>query len=148
MNTISTSGCALITSLTTETTPIEIVNQIKTEIKTKQFQKGEYIFVAGQEIQSVVAINSGLVKMYYMDHFGNEFTLKILTAGDVIGHRHVLDNDTFNGYLQALENTEICTLSKSYYSHLIDTEITMCKRLIELLCSDLRLAKEIIAFVS
>ena len=140
--------CAIINAFTTSSTSIETIHKIRSEIKTKHFTKGEFIFVAGQEIQSLVGINSGLAKMYYMDHFGNEFTLRILSPGSIIGHRNVLDGDTFAGYVQVLEDAEVCFLPKPVFLQLLDEELSVNKKIIEMLCSDLRLAKEIIANLS
>ncbi|MBL0049029.1 MAG: Crp/Fnr family transcriptional regulator [Bacteroidetes bacterium] len=140
--------CAIINSLTLPTTPASVLEQLKSDIKTKTYLKGEYIFISDQEIQAVVGINSGLAKLYFMDHFGNEFTLKILASGDIIGHRQILDNEKFNGYIQVIEDAEVCMLSKNMFLKLLDEDISINKKLIEKLCADLRLAKDIIANLS
>ncbi len=140
--------CAIINSLTLPSTPASVLEQLKSDIKTKTYLKGEYIFISDQEIQTVVGVNSGLAKLYFMDHFGNEFTLKILASGDIVGHRQILDNEKFNGYIQVIEDAEVCMLSKNMFLKLLDEDISINKKLVEKLCADLRLAKDIIANLS
>ena len=139
---------AIITSLTLPSTPNSTLELLKSDIKTRTFQKGEYIFISDQEIQYVIGINYGVAKMYFMDHLGNEFTLKILTQGDFTGHRQILDNEKFAGYIQVLEETEISMLSKNMFLKLLDEDININKLIIKKLCFDLRLAKEIIENLS
>lgn len=140
--------CAIINSLALPSTPASVLEQLKSDIKTKTYLKGEYIFISDQEIQTVVGVNSGLAKLYFMDHFGNEFTLKILASGDIVGHRQILDNEKFNGYIQVIEDAEVCMLSKNMFLKLLDEDISINKKLVEKLCADLRLAKDIIANLS
>ena len=148
MNPINSLPSAIITSLTTSGTSIAIINQIQADLKTKVYLKGEFIFVADQEIQSVYGINSGIAKLYFMDHFGNEFTVKLMKSGDVIGYRQIMENEKFVGYIQVLEDVEVSMLSKNLFLHLLEVDLGFCRRIIERLCSDIRLAKEVIANLS
>lgn len=140
--------CAILSSFTLPSTPISIVDLIKSDLKTRTFQKGEFLFINEQDIQYVIGINYGLAKMYFMDHLGNEFTLKILTQGDIAGHRQILDNEKFSGYLQVLEETEVCMLSKNMFLKLLEEDLNINRLLIKKLCFDLRIAKETIENLS
>ena len=121
---------------------------IESGIKTKTIRKGEFIYIAEQEILSVIGINSGIAKMYFMDHFGNEFTVKILTSGDIFGYRQIIDNESFVGYIQVIEDVEVSMIPKNIFLKLLEEDITINQKIIEKLCSDLRIAKEIIANLS
>lgn len=148
MNIFYTANCALVSALTSPSTPNSVVEFLRTEIKIKTYLKGEYIFISDQEVPYIIGINSGLAKMYYMDHFGNEFILKLLVPGDISGHRQIVENEKFFGYIQVLEEAEVCQLSRETYLRLLEQDISMNKRLIEHLTSEVRAAKEIISNLS
>ena len=148
MDTVFTKVNALLTSLTSPQTPESVTKLIESGIKTKTIRKGEFIYIAEQEILSVIGINSGIAKMYFMDHFGNEFTVKILTPGDLFGYRQIIDNDSFMGYIQVIEDVEVSMIPKNIFLKLLEEDITINQKIIEKLCSDLRIAKEIIANLS
>lgn len=143
-----TQSCAIIHSLTLPTTKQSAIDLIKSDTKVKVFQKGEFVLISEQEVQFVLGLNSGMAKFYLMDHFGNEFTIKILKAGDVFGYRHIIENELFTGYMQIIETAEICSMSKNVFLKLLEEEITVNRRVIDNLCNDIRTAKETIANLS
>jgi CRP-like cAMP-binding protein len=143
-----TQSCAIIHSLTLPTTPQSAIDLIKSDTKVKVFQKGEFVLISEQEVQFVLGLNSGMAKFYLMDHFGNEFTIKILKAGDIFGYRHIIENELFAGYMQIIETAEVCSMSKNVFLKLLEEEITVNRRVIDNLCDDIRTAKETIANLS
>ncbi len=142
------SDCAILASLTSSATPNSVVELLRSGVKTKIYLKGEYIFISDQEVTSLVGILSGRAKMYFMDHLGNEFTLKILAKGDIIGYRQILDNEKFSGYIQVIEEAEVCSISKNLFLRIMEEDITVNKMIISRLCDDVRIAKDIIANLS
>ncbi len=148
MNALLTNDCALISALTLPTTSSAVIDLLKSDIRFKKYQKGEYVFISDQEVQHVIGINSGMAKFYYMDHLGNEFTVKILSAGSITGYRHILDNEKFSGFIQVLEETVVCMLSKNMFLKLMQEEITINKCIVTCLSSDIRTAKEVIMNLS
>jgi len=55
--------------------------------ETIHFEKGDYIFKAGEETKGLYTIDSGKLKITYKQFDGSERLIRLATNGDVLGHR-------------------------------------------------------------
>ena len=83
----------------------------------RRYQKGETIFQPGDEKLQIVA--RGNMKVYQLSASGREQLLRVAQPGDYEGEKQLfgLENDSFFG--QAMENTEICSLSKADFNQVL-----------------------------
>lgn len=55
--------------------------------KTMVFEKGDYIFKAGEETKGLYIIDSGKLKITYKQYDGSDRLIRLAVEGDVLGHR-------------------------------------------------------------
>ena len=96
----------------------------------RRYQKGETIFQPGDEKLQIVA--RGNMKVYQLSASGREQLLRVAQPGDYEGEAQLfgLENDSFFG--QAMENTEICSLSKADFNRLLLENPQLSLKLLEL----------------
>lgn len=94
------------------------------------YQKGETIFQPGDEKLQIVA--RGNMKVYQLSASGREQLLRVAQPGDYEGEAQLfgLENDSFFG--QAMENTEICSLSKADFNRVLMENPQLSLKLLEL----------------
>lgn len=96
----------------------------------RRYQKGEMIFQPGDEKLQIVA--RGNMKVYQLSASGREQLLRVAQPGDYEGEKQLfgLENDSFFG--QAMENTEICSLSKADFNRVLLENPQLSLKLLEL----------------
>ena len=96
----------------------------------RRYQKGETIFQPGDEKLQIVS--RGNMKVYQLSASGREQLLRVAQPGDYEGEAQLfgLENDSFFG--QAMENTEICSLSKADFNRLLLENPQLSLKLLEL----------------
>ncbi|MBT8908533.1 Crp/Fnr family transcriptional regulator [Lactobacillus delbrueckii subsp. bulgaricus] len=96
----------------------------------RRYQKGETIFQRGDEKLQIVA--RGNIKVYQLSASGREQLLRVAQPGDYEGEKQLfgLENDSFFG--QAMENTEICSLSKADFNRVLMENPQLSLKLLEL----------------
>ncbi|MFK5640767.1 Crp/Fnr family transcriptional regulator [Lactobacillus delbrueckii] len=96
----------------------------------RRYQEGETIFQPGDEKLQIVA--RGNIKVYQLSASGREQLLRVAQPGDYEGEKQLfgLENDSFFG--QAMENTEICSLSKADFNRVLMENPQLSLKLLEL----------------
>lgn len=96
----------------------------------RHYQKGETIFQPGDEKLQIVA--RGNMKVYQLTSSGREQLLRVAQPGDYEGEKQLfgLENDSFFG--EAMENTEICSLSKADFNRVLLENPQLSLKLLEL----------------
>ena len=96
----------------------------------RHYQKGETIFQPGDEKLQIVA--RGNMKVYQLSASGREQLLRVAQPGDYEGEKQLfgLENDSFFG--EAMEDTEICSLSKAGFNRVLLENPQLSLKLLEL----------------
>ena len=84
---------------------------------SRKFSRGDYLFQAGDQFNSIYVIRSGSIKTYIDDEEGREQILGFSIQGDIVG----LDSTTTTVYptsAQALETTYVCEIPFACYMEL------------------------------
>ena len=84
---------------------------------SKKLNRGEFLFRAGDEFNSIYIVRSGSLKTFIVDEEGREQILGFSIQGDVVA----LDGATLNVYpttAQALETTYVCEIPFARYMEL------------------------------
>ena len=104
--------------------------KIKSLASHRRYQQGETIFQPGDEKLQIVA--RGNMKVYQLSASGREQLLRVAQPGDYEGEKQLfgLENDSFFG--QAMENTEICSLSKADFNQVLLENPQLSLKLLEL----------------
>ena len=76
------------------------------------YERGQTIFKEQSASIAVYAIQKGRVKLYRTDNHGNRQVISLLGAGDIVGLRSLLANETHAVTAEAIEPTSICVVPR------------------------------------
>jgi CRP-like cAMP-binding protein len=92
---------------------------ISSEAVTYSYKRGDVIFAQGDKANHLYIVCSGKIKIKKYTVDGKEQILYILSGGDFIGAFNLLKADQFDFTAEALEDTEISTVSKSAFNEVL-----------------------------
>jgi len=89
------------------------MDMIAESAKTLQLQKGEVLFRAGEEDDTLYIIHTGKVRIYRLSESGKEQLVRILNPGDFTGEVAIFQpGSVHENYAEALQNTSICLIKQ------------------------------------
>jgi CRP/FNR family transcriptional regulator len=100
-------------------------------IHHKEYQKGELIFLDGEKVDSIVIMNEGSAKAVKYNVEGKEQILYVFSEGDFFGEQYLLNNQTADYSVEALETVKACTLSRDNFRDLLYTHPDIAIKIIE-----------------
>lgn len=89
------------------------------KIAHKNYKKGQIIFFEGDISDKLYVINKGKIKIFKYTREGKEQILYILSEGDFVGDLSLLKKDEFKFNAEALEDANICVLTKDDFDGII-----------------------------
>lgn len=95
------------------------LNKIRALIHHRDYKKGDTLIFEGDEIDSIVIINSGSVKAYKNTADGREQILYVFSEGDFFGEQNLFGSHIATYSAEALENVKTCNLSREKFQELI-----------------------------
>lgn len=76
------------------------------------YNKGEFLFMEGDNKKDIYLIAGGKVKVGYYDNAGNEFIMAFLGQGELLGETALFERNAHKEFAQAVSNnTQVCKLS-------------------------------------
>ncbi len=106
------------------------------------FKKGEVIFKEGHNAYNLFCIHKGKVKLSKLGKDGKEQIVRLAKAGDILGYRSLLSNEPYHGTATAMEETEICIITKEVFQKVNEDNYKLSLNLIQLLSKDLKSAEQ------
>ncbi|TVR06901.1 MAG: Crp/Fnr family transcriptional regulator [Spirochaetaceae bacterium] len=103
----------------------------------RAWEKGEYLFHAGDEAHGVWAICSGSVKVFKETEEGKQLTIRIALRGELVGHRSLLAGEALSGYGVAMEPIVTAYLPARVVMTLIETDSNVRTQIIHKLADEL-----------
>lgn len=88
-------------------------------INSVNYKKGEMVYRAGEEEDSLYIVNSGRIKKYRLSESGKEQLIQILSAGDFTGELALFSESIHEAYAEAMEETWVCTVKRSDLQELL-----------------------------
>jgi CRP/FNR family transcriptional regulator, anaerobic regulatory protein len=117
----------------------EELGRIVSLIVRKQYSKGELIFLEGTRLESLIIINSGLIKAFKDTNVGKEQILYIFSPGDFFGEKNLLTQQEATYNAEALEETHVCMINKGDFQQLLRELPDISSKILGELCN--RIAK-------
>lgn len=77
------------------------------------YKKGENIYRAGDQSDSLYIVSKGKVRIYRLSESGKEQLLRVLHPGDFTGELALFSEKIHEAYADAMEETSICILKRS-----------------------------------
>ncbi len=87
--------------------------EITEAIRSGSYKKGETIYRAGDQSDSLYIVRSGRVRIYRLSESGKEQLVRFLSPGDFTGELALFSQSVHESYAEAVENTEICLISRT-----------------------------------
>jgi CRP/FNR family transcriptional regulator, polysaccharide utilization system transcription regulator len=89
------------------------------------FKKNQPLFIEGSFPRGVYCLNQGKVKVFARGDEGKEQIIHIAKEGEIIGFRAMFSGDMYKVSATALEDANICFISKDDFLDMIDTNATL-----------------------
>lgn len=83
------------------------------------YKKGQTLFHEGNPPFGLFCINQGKIKLTKMSSDGKDSIVRIVAAGDVLGHRSLFSNGPCRATATALEDCSVCFIDKKYIQELL-----------------------------
>lgn len=91
----------------------EHMAEITKAIQSDSYKKGEVIYRAGDQSDSLYIVKSGRVRIYRLSESGREQLVRFLSPGDFTGELALFNMSVHESYAEAVENTEVCLITRT-----------------------------------
>ena len=88
------------------------LDEIMHTIKTARYEKGENLYRAGQQSDSLYIVSKGKVRIYRLSESGKEQLLRILQPGDFTGELALFRRSVHESFADAMEDTAVCMITR------------------------------------
>ncbi len=121
---------------------VKELHVFKDVVTTVSYSKKKVVFTEGDECKGLYIVKHGRIKLVRSSSGGREQIIKILTPGDLLGLEVFYDGKNYENNAVAMEETELCFISKNDFLRTITTEPTIAAKLIISLGKELHDAYE------
>jgi len=106
------------------------------------YKKGQAIFYEGNHSHGLYCIFTGKVKLSKLGEDGKVQVIRFAKTADILGYRALLSNEPYHATAIAMEDCQICHLSKDRYLQLMTENPKLAWNTMQLLSKDLRSAEQ------
>lgn len=96
---------------------------------TRTYPRGSHVFLQDDPLEQVFFIYSGKIKIYRNDSNGREQIVSILETGDMFPHVGFFGNQSYPAFAQAVNDTNLFTISISNFEQLLLQYPSVCIKL-------------------
>lgn len=101
------------------------------------FKKGQTLFAQGNHPFGIYCIAKGNIKVTKTGADGKETIVRIVHAGDILGHRSLFTDDDYAATATAMEDTEVCFIDKKFILKVIANNPSVALNVISKLSRDM-----------
>lgn len=92
----------------------ESMAQIATKAHHRDLSRGEYLYQAADEDDSIYIVHKGQVRIFHLSESGKEQLIRVLNPGDFTGEWAIFSAERFHeNYAEATRNTQICAINRN-----------------------------------
>lgn len=113
------------------------LHQIDRAKTRNHYKKNQIIFYEGNHPYGLYCIASGKIKIFKVDEQGHQQIVRLAGAGDILGYRCLLSNESYSATAEAIEDADVCFMDKSTFLHLLETHPATALRVMSKLADDL-----------
>jgi len=115
---------------------------IAANVTEHSFPPGHLLVEAHGSAGSVYFIGSGKIKVSRLTNYGEETTLNVLSAGNIVGELSVVDGRERSARATCIEPTTVYALPKNDFEQLLNSNNTVARNILKELTSRLRQAND------
>lgn len=95
------------------------LNEIMQTVKSVRFNKGEFIYTADDEVDSLYIVSEGKIKIFHLSESGKELLVRVLQPGDFTGELALFQDSIHKGFAQTVIDTQVCVIKRSILQELL-----------------------------
>lgn len=118
--------------------PEEELKKIDEVTVTAPIKKGTIILSPTQHMRSLFFLKKGQVRLYRISSTGKEFTVDLLSEGNIFGETSSFSLTEYNIYAETMIDSLVCTLTKDRFEELLRQNPDISLKLITILTSKLK----------
>jgi len=123
--------------------PEEELKKLDEVTVTVPIKKGTIILSPTQQMRSLFFLKKGQVRLYKISSTGKEFTIDLLSEGNIFGETSSFSLTESNIYAEAMVDSFVCSLTKERFEQLLRQHPDISLKLITILTSKLKEVYEI-----
>ncbi len=108
---------------------------------TEFYKAGTTIFHEGAHPAGLYIIQKGKVKIFKNAGQKREQIVRLIKKGDIFGYRSLIGNENYSASAAALEDTHVCFIPYTIFTHLMKSNPSVYGNVIQLLTYSLKLAE-------
>lgn len=109
---------------------------------TNTYKKGQTIFFQGNPSFGLYCVNKGKIKLLQAGLDGRNSIIRIVSEGDILGHRSLFSHQDYHATAVALEDTDVCFIDKKYIFDVITRNPDVTLKIIEKLSFEMGAAEK------
>ncbi len=114
---------------------LKIIDELS---EMKPVKKGTVILSPNHPIQALFLLKEGQVRLYRMNYQGKQFTVDVLTGGNIFGETSTLSLTDDQIYAEAMIDTYLCVISREDFEAFIEKNPKIALKFIHILSNRLK----------
>lgn len=108
----------------------------------QKIERGEVLFNEGIHLDGLYCLKNGMVKISKLGENGKDHIIKLMSKGEIVGHRSLINEESTNLNAVAMEETEMCFIPKNEVMNLIKTNSSFSLEMMKSICTDLKISDD------
>lgn len=89
------------------------LHEVFSKINHRHLNKGDYLYMAGDQNESLSVLHAGKVRIFRLNAEGKEQLVRVLDHADFTGEISLFNEDNIHeSYAEVLEDAEVCTINR------------------------------------
>lgn len=97
----------------------EQMDEIMVAAQSISYKRGEIIYHAGDQADTLYIVSKGKIKIYRLSESGKEQLVRILNPGEFTGELALFKKDFYESFAEAMEETNVCMIKQSDLQELL-----------------------------
>ncbi|WP_071393216.1 Crp/Fnr family transcriptional regulator [Bacillus tuaregi] len=90
----------------------EQMNEIMATARSSSYKRGEIVYKAGEQSDSLYIVSKGKIKIYRLSESGKEQLVRILNPGEFTGELALFNEGLHEAYAEAMLETQVCLIRR------------------------------------
>ena len=110
----------------------ESMNKIATKANHKDLKRGEYLYQAMDEDDSIYIVHRGQVRIFHLSENGKEQLIRVLNPGEFTGEWTIFSTDEYHEHFaEATKNASICAIQRDDLQELMNEYPAIAMKILE-----------------
>ncbi len=114
------------------------ISDLAAASRRRVLQRDEVLFIAGTRATTVCVVATGTLRVFATSAAGNESTLAVIHAGELVGELGVLDDVPRSASIGAIRRSDVIEIPAHAFRSAYDNDPAIARRLVTLLSNRMR----------